>query len=65
MKSKPLACHSVLNFSKADWNGILNFLEAHDFTLYFDSTDVEALWLYLKNLIQQVLDYFVPMQGDS
>ena len=53
-------CQSVLDFSHADWDGILTFLETHDFTSYFDSTDVEALWFYLKNLLQQALDHYVP-----
>ena len=50
----------MLDFSFADWNGILTFLDAHDFTSYFDGTDVENLWLYLKNLLQQTLNHFVP-----
>ena len=52
-------CQSVLDYSHADWNGFLSFLESHDFTSYFNGTDVEALWLYLKNLLQQALNLFI------
>ena len=56
----PHPSHSVLDFSHADWDGMLNFLGTHDFTSYFDGTDIEFLWLYLKKLLQQALDRFVP-----
>ena len=50
----------MLDYSHADWDGFLTFLESHDFTSYFNDTDVEALWLYLKNLLRQALNLFVP-----
>ena len=56
----PHPSHSVLDFSHEDWDGMLNFLGTHDFTSYFDRTDIEFLWLYLKKLLQQALDHFVP-----
>ena len=49
----------MLDFSHVDWDGMLNVLGTHDFASYFDGTDVEVLWLYLKKLLQQALDHFV------
>ena len=56
----PNPSHSVLDFSQADWDGMLNFLGTHGFTSYFDGTDAKFLWFYLKKLLQQALDHFVP-----
>ena len=53
-------CESVFDYSHADWNGFLTFLESHNFTSYFGISDVEALWSYLKNLLQQALNQNVP-----
>jgi len=47
------SCQLVPDYSHADgWNDFLAFLASHDFTLYFDITDVEALWLHLGSYYQ-------------
>jgi len=51
------SCQLVSDYSHTDCNG---FLASHDFTSYFDITDVGALWLYLKKLLQQALNQFLP-----
>ena len=39
----PYHPESVFDYSHADWDGLLAFLESHDFTSFFGGTDVDAL----------------------
>ena len=47
---------SVFDYSHADWDGLLT----PRFYFIFGDTDVDALWQYLKDLLQLVLNHFVP-----
>ena len=51
---------SVYDYSKANWDGLLLFLQSQDYTDYFNTSNVEILWSFLKHLIYQALSMFVP-----
>ena len=51
---------NILNFTKADWNGMLDFLSTHDFTSYFEMCDTESMWSYLKQIILEAIHLFTP-----
>ena len=51
---------NTLNLTKADWNGMLDFLNTHDFTSYFEMCDIESLWSYLKQIIFEAIHLLTP-----
>ena len=51
---------NIHNLTKADWNGMLDFLSTHDFTSYFEMCDIESLWSYLKQIIFEAIHLFTP-----
>ena len=49
------------NFSKADWNGIRDFLSSVDWHAAFcDCTSAEQLWQAFTVVVEQAVDNFVP-----
>ena len=62
LKTKSHITGEVLDYSKADWHGLNNFFLNHYATLSKDNiiTDVESFWTYLKDLIIQGSNLFIP-----
>ena len=50
----------VFDYPKADWNGLCNYLLDYDFSLCFESSDVDTIWLILKRSIESAMDIFIP-----
>ena len=38
----------VYNFVKGDYTGLNNYLNSYDFSAFYDSTDVEQAWSFVK-----------------
>jgi len=51
---------SVYDYSKANWDGFLHYLQSQDYTDYLNTSNVKTLWSSLKHLIYQALSMFVP-----
>ena len=50
----------LLNFSKEDYNSLCHFLSTMDFSLCFQSEDIEFIWPYLNTLIKDAIYNFIP-----
>ena len=49
-----------LNYKKADFESISSHLLEHDFSYYFQTTNIELLWNYLKDCILHLIALFTP-----
>ena len=58
-KSKA-SSHYVLNFSKADWNGISSYLLEYDFSPLYVLIEPDAIWSFLKQIITSSSHLFIP-----
>ena len=47
--------HLVFDYSRAEWNGLSDYLMDTDFSTCFGSNDIEFIWLTLKNTIHNVI----------
>ena len=52
--------HLVFDYSRADWNGLSDYLMDTDFSTCFGSNDIEFIWLTLKNTIHNAIQLFNP-----
>ena len=52
---------SFLNYSKADFTGMCDYLLGWDFTPIYCSDDVDYVWIYIKEAIYSAIDKFVPV----
>lgn len=52
---------SFYDYSRADLDGLCNFLLDCDFHDCYLSSDVEDVWLFIKSAIEVGVSYFVPM----
>ena len=50
----------VPDYSKADYEGMCLYLLDHDFSDYLQSENIDELCLYLKSLLKETVDMFVP-----
>ena len=50
----------VPDYSKADWEAIDNYILDSDFSLCFESNDVDEIWSVIKQVISTALHLFVP-----
>ena len=53
-------CLPVLNYSRADYEGMCNYLLDFDFSGCLDSSDVEVIWSLLKNALTSAISLFTP-----
>ena len=51
---------SILDFSKADFESMCNLLHDFDFSVLYDSTDVEVIWQLLKSSIHEAISLCTP-----
>lgn len=56
-KSPP--CH-VYDYSKADWDGLLNHLLDTDFTSLYSTSDVDVAWTLLRDTITNATNLYIP-----
>jgi hypothetical protein len=59
------AIASSFNFLKGDYDAMDNYLLDLDFSIFYNSTDVEFLWESLKDALQIACHLFVPPSGKS
>ena len=52
---------SFRDYSKADSEGMNDFLLDWDFSLCLASSDVEVIWSHIKTAINAAIDKFVPL----
>ena len=50
----------VYDYPKADWVGMCNHLLDCDFSMCFETTDVEVIWSLLKLEVTTAMDRFIP-----
>ncbi len=48
------------NYRKANYSSMNDFITSHDFSLIYESTDVDCFWLHLKSIIKEAILKFVP-----
>ena len=61
--SHPSKCSKfsvVPDFSKADYDSMFSFFLDHDFSNFYESKNIDELWLYLKLLLSEAIDLLVP-----
>ena len=49
-----------LNYSKANWEGINQFLSQYNFNLLFSLPDSDTKWAFIKNAILEAVHQFTP-----
>lgn len=55
------ATRLVLDYQKADWEGLCNYLlDNDDFSLCAELDDVEEVWATIKHIIQSGMKLFIP-----
>ena len=52
--------HFVFDFPKADMEGLHSYLKTTDFSVCFQSIDVDTVWSTLKLLILNAMELFIP-----
>ena len=52
--------HYVYNFCKADYESITSFLLDFDFSVIFNSFDIELIWSVIKSSVHVAMSLFVP-----
>ena len=52
--------HYVHNFCKADYESITSFLLDFDFSVIFNSLDIEFIWFVIKSSVYEAMSLFVP-----
>ena len=52
--------HFVFDFPKADMEGFRSYLKTTDFSVCFQSSDVDTVWSTLKLLILYAMELFIP-----
>lgn len=50
----------VFDYSKADWEGLCNYLLDQDFSLCYEESDVEIVWSVIKTIVVAGMDNFIP-----
>ena len=50
----------MFNFCKADYDGITTFLSDSDFSILYDSSDIEYVWFLFKSFIYQAMSLYNP-----
>ena len=50
----------VFDFSKADFEGLCNHLLETDFSVCYNSTDVEGVWSVIKHAILHAMNLYIP-----
>ena len=50
----------MFNFCKADYDGITSFLLDSDFSILYDSSDIEYVWFLFKSFIYQAMSLYIP-----
>ena len=51
----------VYDYTKADYSGMCLFLLDHDFSDYFQCTDIDKLWFHLKSILREAVDKYVAL----
>ena len=52
--------HYILNYSKADWSGLAQYLFDFDFSHLYNISNLNSLWCQLKQIIHDSAILFIP-----
>jgi len=58
-KSAKVSSHH--NYSKANWDGMFEFLTHYNFSPMYNLTDINLKWQFLKGAISEAISQFVPV----
>ena len=58
-------CLHYYDYSRADWNGLLDYFLDYDFDICFSADDIDNVWLSLKESLLSSVDLFVPKSKKS
>ena len=50
----------VLDYTKADWDGLCSHLYDTDFSMCFQSNDIEFVWSTVKSIIHEAMSRYIP-----
>ena len=50
----------ILDYSKADFDGMNTFLLEYDYSDFLSLSDVDALWVSLRSIITETINRFIP-----
>ena len=50
----------VLDYTKADWDGLCSHLHYADFSMCFQSNDIEFVWSTVKSIIHEAMSRYIP-----
>ena len=50
----------VLHYTKADWDGLCSHLHDTDFSMCFQSNDIEFVWSTVKSIIHETMSRYIP-----
>ena len=59
--TKCLSHETILDYKRADFDNISFSLMNHDFSSYYQSTDIEFLWDYVKSTILSSISLYTPV----
>ena len=54
--------HTVLDYSRANFSGMCDFLGKYDFSMLYQSSNVEFIWSALKSAISTAVSLFTAMR---
>jgi len=57
---QPRHQYLTYNYSKANWEDICSYILHHNFDQYYLQTDVEVLWVHLKQVLVDAIEAHVP-----
>ena len=50
----------IFDYSKADYPGLINYLFHIDFSIFEQLSDIDSIWLFIKDSISSGMDLFIP-----
>ena len=54
------SCYYTFNYSKGNYDGLHEYLLYSDFSFCFQSHNVEAVWLYIEDVINTAMRLYIP-----
>ena len=50
----------VFDYSKADWEGLCNYILDQDFSRCYENKDVELIWCTIKQAVELAMNIYIP-----
>ena len=55
-----ISCYYIFNYSKGNYDGLHEYLMYSDFSFCSQSHNVEAVWLYIEDVINTAMRLYIP-----